>query len=321
MAQVTILIPCYNEEKFISRCLDSLVDDYVQTRCEILILDGMSTDKTSTIIQEYQDKYDNIFFFANRGKKQAYGLNLGLEKANGSIIVRIDSHSIYPKNYVRDCVELLKKTGASNVGGAMLPRGMNFIQKIIADAMTHPIGVGDAKFHLGNYNGYVDTVYLGTFWREVFERVGMFDTNAHPNEDSELNIRILKNGKKIFIDRSIKVSYYPRDSIRKLVKQYFWYGRGRCYTIKKHKKITSIRQLAPPALIIALMTSLALTPLHILFLVFPFSYFLTLFFISFYRYKMEEQRLKKSLLLALIFSVMHLAWGTGFLAKLLNIIR
>jgi len=133
-------------------------------------------------------------------------------------------------------VELLERNDAANVGGMMLPQGKTTIQKSIALAMQHPVGVGDARFHLGNFKGYVDTVYLGTFRKDFFEKIGPYDINAHPNEDAEFNIRVQKAGEKVYLDSSIRVKYFSRSSLKNLAQQYFKYGRGRCYTTLKHKK-------------------------------------------------------------------------------------
>jgi len=273
-------MPCYNEKKFIKKSIESLVDDYFLKNCEIIIVDGMSTDGTRDIVQSFIKQRLRGKLLENKLKFQAHALNLGISQAKGRIIVRADAHCLYPAEYIKKCVELLEKTGASNVGGTMLPQGTTTDQKAISLALKHPLGVGDAKWHLGNFSGYVDTVYLGTFWIKLFDEIGLYDANANPNEDAELNLRILKAGKKIYLDSSIKVIYFPRESLKKLAMQYFKYGRGRCYTTLKHRKITSLRQLGPFGLVVGLILSLILSffcPLLQFFLFF-IQFFLFLFF-------------------------------------------
>jgi len=315
--RVSVVMPSYNEEKFIAKAIESLVDDYFLKNCELLIVDGMSSDGTQEVVQSFIKNGLRIRLLENKKKIQAYGMNLGISEAKGEIIVRADAHCLYPPQYIKKCVELLERTEASNVGGIMLPQGTTTDQKAIALALTHPVGVGDAKWHLGNFKGYVDTVYLGTFWKKLFDEIGLYDTNCKTNEDAELNLRILKAGKKIYLDSSLKVIYFPRESLKKLAVQYFKYGRGRCYATLKHRKMTSFRQAGPALLVIGLFLSILLSFWKPLFLLFPLSYLLTLFFTSLLSWPKQSIPLKQRLLTGLAFGIMHACWGIGFLSGLI----
>lgn len=310
---VTIVMPCRNEEKYISRAIDSLIDDYVMQNAEILIIDGISTDNTSRIIDEYIQKHYPIRLIPNQNKLQCFAMNLGITQAIGKYLIRVDAHSFYPPNYVQDLVSLLETTDAVNVGGIMLPKGNTPTQQAIALAMQHPVGVGNARFHLGNYKGYVDTVYLGAFRKEIFDRVGLFDTNCRTNEDAELNIRILNIGEKIYLDSAIHVEYLPRETFSKLAIQYYRYGIGRAYTTTKHKRFTSFRQVLPPLLVLALIGSLPFAFLHPLFLLAPLSYILITLFVAFLTWRNRKISFSLRFLIGIAFIVMHTTWGTGFL--------
>ena len=315
--QVSVVMPFYNEAKFIKKSIESLVDDYFLKNCEIIIVDGMSSDETLDVVQSFIKQGPHLRLLENKKKIQAYGLNLGISEAKGEIIVRADAHCLYPSGYIKKCVELLETTGASNVGGTMFPQGTSTDQKAISLALKHPLGVGDAKWHLGNFNGYVDTVYLGTFWKKLFDEIGLYDTNCKTNEDAELNLRILKTGKKVYLDSSIKVIYFPRESLKKLAKQYFEYGKGRCYTTLKHRKVTSIRQLVPVGLVVGLSLSIILSFFWPVFLLFPSSYLLFLLFTALLSWPKKKIPLKERLLTGLAWVIMHVSWGTGFLSNLI----
>jgi succinoglycan biosynthesis protein ExoA len=312
--RVSVVMPCYNEEKYIKKSVESLLDDYFLKNCEIIIVEGMSSDGTRDIVRSLMKQGLRLYLLENKKRIQASGLNIGISNAKGEIIVRADAHCLYPPEYIKKCVELLETTGASNVGGMMLPQGFSTSQKAISLALRHPMGVGDAKYHLGNFKGYVDTVYLGTFWKRLFDEIGPYDEN--PNEDAELNLRILKAGKKIYLDSSIRVIYFPRESIKKFAALYFKYGRGRCHTTLKHRKITSLRQLAPVALSIGLFLSIIFSFFWPLFLLFPLSYLLTLLLTVLFSWPKEKIPLKQRLLAGLSFAVMHVSWGAGFLSYL-----
>ena len=320
--QVSIIIPTYNEEEHVRECLESLLDGYVVQNAEIIIADGGSTDDTKKIIRDFERGHPRaqVRLIDNPLKHQSFGLNAGIKAARGKIIVRIDAHARYPKNYVERCVKLLEKTGADNAGGVMRAKGKGGFQELAALAMNHPIGVGDAKFHLGRKSGYVDTVYLGTFRKDLFKKLGYFD--PYQNQDAELNLRILKSGGKIFLDNSIKVDYFPRSSLGALIGQYFNYGRGRCRTTLKHRRFTSARQLAPLLLVLGLIGSTVLSTLvSPLFLLIPISYAAAMFLFSFLALGESSRRFSRSLSLALIFMSMHVSWGMGFWAYLLGISR
>jgi len=320
---ISILIPCYNEENYIKQCLDSLIDDFVLQNAEILVLDGMSTDRTRFVVERYIKNHKNISIklLDNPKKYQSYGLNSAMGSARGEVIVRADAHTKYPKDYVKKCVELLVNIDAEGIGGVMTAKGKTRFQKLVALAMKHPVGVGDAKFHLGNYSGYVDTVYLGTFWKGIFNKLGGFDPHTHPNEDAEFNLRILESGGKIYLDKSIKVEYFPRDSLKKLTKQYFNYGKGRSRTTLKHRRFTSPRQLAPIALVLGILASLILSVvISPVFLFFPASYVSSILIVSLLSFfKGEMRKFADVFLLSVIFMSMHISWGLGFLAKLFRL--
>lgn len=310
-------MPCYNEEKYIADSLESLLDDYCLKNCEIIVVDGMSEDGTQDVINSLIKKGLPIRLFRNEEKLQVHGLNLALSKAKGEIIVRADAHCLYPPGYIKKCVDLLMTEDALNVGGMMKPQGEKTVQKAIALALKHPVGVGDAKWHLGNYSGYADTVYLGTFRKELFKDIGLYDLRSSANEDAELNLRILKAGGKVYLDSSIEVIYFPRESLKELAIQYFRYGRGRCYTTLKHRKITSYRQIAPVLLVLALFFSIVLSFFQPLILFIPFSYLGVVFLTALLSWPKQSITFKQRVLTGLAFLIMHTCWGVGFLSRLL----
>jgi len=316
---VTVVMPTFNEEMYIQQAVESLVDDYFRENGELVIVDGQSTDATRDIAATLKSTGLSIRLLENVNKTQAYGLNLGIKAAQGKYIVRADAHCIYPPGYVKACVDQIDKTGAGNFGGMMLPKGKDDYQKAIALAFQHPLGVGDAKWHLGNFRGPVDTVYLGNYLRDIFEEVGYFDTNCRTNEDSELDLRIIKSGRQVYLDSTLQVTYFPRESFDKLIKQYFFYGRGRAYTTFKHRRITSWRQLAPQALVLGLLASLFLAFWKPVFLLVPGIYVVSITGISLLSWRRlndnTNRRItnKQRLLMALACMLMHISWGVGFL--------
>ncbi len=316
--KVSVIIPTYNEAACIVPCLESLLDgDYPRERLEFVIADGASTDNTTDVIDDFHRHHPDlaITIVENPNRTQGYGLNLAIQNlsADSDVVVRADAHSLYPRSYIADCVKTLRRVGAANVGGAMLPQGRGPIQRAVAFCMSHPLGVGNARFHLADYSGPVDTVYLGCFRREVFDKVGLFDPVMTPNEDSELNLRIRRAGEEIYLDSSIQVGYFPRDSFRKLIKQYFRYGEGRCRTFKKHRRFTSWRQIIPP------LWALATPLLCILGWWTPWMWLPLLLYATVLMGVAVTAAVRRRdaamLLVPLCLMVMHYCWGMGFIRE------
>jgi len=316
---ISVIMPCYNEAKYIAKSIESLLDDYSLKNCEILVVDGMSNDGTQEIIQSLIKEGLPISLFQNEKRVQAHGLNLGISKAEGETIVRVDAHCLYPPGYIEKCVELLKSKDAWNVGGVVLPQGTKTVQKVIALALKHPLGVGKAKWYAGNYSGYSKSVPFGTFRKELFDNVGLYDPKAKANEDAELNLRIQKAGGKVYLDSSIKVTYFPRESLKELAVQYFKYGRGRCYTTLKHRKITAPRQILPVFLVLGLLFSVVLSFFRPIFLLFPLSYLGALFLTTLFSWPKQSIPFKRRVLAYLAFLIIHICWGIGFLSYLIGV--
>ena len=166
---ISIIIPVYNEEKYIERCLDSVVaQTYPKENTEVLIVDGMSTDRTREKVQAYCDKL-NIKILDNQKRIVTYALNLAIENATGDYIIRLDAHAEFENDYVEKCVNYLDTTDADNVGGVAETVGLGKVGKINAEILSSKFGVGNSHFRTDGESGYVDTVPFGAFRKEVFE--------------------------------------------------------------------------------------------------------------------------------------------------------
>lgn len=251
---VSLILPVRNEERLIADCLNVLAKtDYPKERLEIIVVDGESSDRTREIVRTVQaGQYPiPIRLLTNRKRTRGAGLNRGIEVAAGEIIMPADARTVCPPNYISACVETLARTGADNVGGVMRPLMDGGTQEAVGLAMSHPFGVGNAPFRLGNRAGYVESAYLGCFRRDVFDRVGLFDDGL--GEDAELNQRICESGGKVYLDPKIEICFTPRDKMSDFWRQYFWYGVSRANCILKHGRPTSLRQLVPTTFVLTVV--------------------------------------------------------------------
>src|SRR5262249_4322481 len=227
---VTILMPIRNEERFIARSLGPVLSQtYSPDRIEVIVIDGMSTDGTRSVVHSMADEASrseahrsSVMILDNPSKTVPPALNIGVRRAKGDVIIRVDGHCEIPSDYVERCIEALDKTGADCVGGALVSCGETGTARAIAGAQSSPFGVGGATFRTGSKEGCdVDTLAFGAYRRDVFERLGLFDEEMVRNQDDEFNFRVRQSGGRIWLDPAINSRYYSRASLRGLWRQYF----------------------------------------------------------------------------------------------------
>jgi len=323
---VTIIVPCRNEAKYISRCLDSVIaNDYPKDRQEVLVVDGMSEDGSRETLNDYARRYSFIRVLDNPSMVTPSGLNVGLAAATGEIIMRLDAHSKYPTDYISALVGWLQRSGADNVGGICLtlPGDDKLTSRAIAACLSHPFGVGNAYFRIGSSEPrWVDTVPFGCYRKEVFERIGPFDVSLVRNQDDEFNHRLLRHGGRILLVPEIEIQYYARDSLRKLWKTYFQYGLFKPLVVLRVGRIVTWRQLVSPvfigSLVGASLGSLLYPACWWLSLGIALAYALAAMVVSARIAAREGWRFL--LLCPLVFAALHTAYGLGYLAGLLEFV-
>jgi glycosyltransferase involved in cell wall biosynthesis len=245
---VTVLIPTYQEAAAIDACLEAVARQTHPAIIETLVIDGGSDDGTQALAAAHP----GVTVLHNPDRIQAAALNIGIAAAAGEVLVRVDGHCVIADDYVERCIAAIEATGAAMVGGGMTPVAHGAVQEGIADAMGSRFGAGPARFHTGGAAGWVDTVYLGAYRRDVVRTVGGYATDVGVNEDSELALRMDAHG-GIWFDPSIRSVYEPRSSLKAVAKQFYRYGRSRAATAKRHPGSIKARQLAPPALLLAIV--------------------------------------------------------------------
>lgn len=258
MKKVSIIIPTLNEEKYIEKCLNSLIENDYENK-EIIIVDGLSEDKTREIIEQIKNENDEkvkIKIIKNELKITPVALNLGIKEATGDYIMIAGAHATYSKNYISACIERLEKDKCDIAGGSVItkPGKETTIAKAIANVLSHPFGVGGAKYRTGNEKEeYVDTVAYGIYKREVFEKVGLFVPQLKRNQDIEMNLRLKKAGMKIMLVPEAKSYYYARDNYNDLLKNNFQNGLWVILSTHYSKKGFSLRHIIPLLFVLFLL--------------------------------------------------------------------
>ena len=255
---ISIIVPCRNEQDHIRAFLDSVLGQELEPdwQMEVLVADGFSDDGTREILRQYSASAGTVRLIDNPGRIVSTGLNAAIAAARGDIIVRMDVHTSYARDYVRECIRALQQSGADNVGGPWVAQGQGKVGKAIAAAFQTPLCGGRA--HDPQYEGEVDTVYLGCWPRAVFERVGLFDPELVRNQDDELNFRLRRMGGRMWQSPRVRSSYTPRSSVGGLFRQYVQYGYWKVAVIRKHKALAAWRHLAPALLVSSVLAGVLL---------------------------------------------------------------
>jgi glycosyltransferase involved in cell wall biosynthesis len=322
MIEVSIIIPTYNEERFIQACLASIYgQSFPSDKMEILVIDGMSSDQTPQIVKrEIEAGRTNLRLMENPKCIQASALNLGVQASIGKYIVRMDAHSTYDREYVEKCIKLIKDTGADNAGGITIAKGKTRIGKAISLALSCPFGVGNSVFRLGGIDGEAETVPFGTFPRETFEKFGLFNESLTRCEDNEFNHRIKRGGGRIYMSKDIKIFYNNRETIPDIATQAHDNGLWIMFTLLMSPGSISLRHLVPlffvssligigAAALVGFFTSVGLGFLvGLLVLELGLYFLLNLIFTLRLARKTSYHNL---LFLPLIFTAMHVSYGLG----------
>ena len=317
---ISFILPIRNEVQSIEKTIQSIVSQTIDEDFEIIVADGNSSDGTRKLLKNLQINNPNIILIDNPEKIVSTGFNRALSKSTGEIIIRVDGHSIIHYDYASKCKQQLNLKNCACVGGLIHPLGNSIFTKIITLATSSKFGVGNSKFHYSKISCWSDTVYLGAYKREVFEEIGGYDEELVRNQDDEFNFRIIQNGGKIWLDPSIKSSYYLRDSFTKLFKQYFQYGFYKVRVMQKRKGLASWRHVVPGLFALTLLFGLSIflftgNTIPILSLCLPylsFSLFATILELI-----KTPSNFISVMMLPITFFILHISYGLGFLLGLI----
>ena len=311
---VSVVIPVLDEERHLAEAVRAaLTQDYAGP-VEVVLALGPSTDRTDEVAGALAAADPRVRTVANPSGRTPTALNAAIAASDRPIVVRVDGHGILDPDYVRTAVELLEETGAANVGGLMDAEGVSGFERAVAAAMTSPLGVGAARFHVGGQPGPADTVYLGVFRREWLDRVGGYDEDFVRAQDWEMNHRIREAGGLVWFSPRLRVAYRPRATLKALSRQYRDYGRWRRVVSRQHPGTVNARYLAPPAALVGATAGLVLGALvHPALLVLPVGY-LALTTVG---GLVVGRRLpwRERAWLPVVLPTMHMSWGWGFLTS------
>lgn len=324
---ISIICPILNEEHFIETCIESiLAQDYPAENMELLLVDGMSTDNTRRLADRYCREHKNIHLLDNPRQIVPCAMNIGIREAKGNIIVRIDAHSSFPKNYISTLVNNMNTLAdAWNVGAVCrtLPRTDSDKARAIVAVLSNRFGIGNSAFRIGTKQVIqTDTVPFGCYRREVFDKVGLYNERLVRNQDIELNKRIKQHGGKIYLIPDTYCTYYARSSYRELAHNNFQNGKWNILTLyyTKNTSSLSLRHFIPLlfvlSLVIPLPAMLIWAPLGLIAAFSLLIYLLLTITVSIIIAKKQGINVGY---IWLSFIVLHISYGIGSLCGILQL--
>ena len=302
-----------------------LKQDYPKDELEILLVDGMSTDRTREIVAGYTAKYPFIRVIDNPDKIVPYAMNRGIEAAKGDVIMRLDAHASYQPDYFSVLVKGLRRLNADNVGTVCKTDVLNKTPKTLAirEVLGNKFGVGNSTFRTGiDREQEVETVPFGCWRKEVFERYGKYDVRLVRNQDIELNKRIIRGGGKIYILPDTYCTYLARETWHALAKNNYGNGKWNILTVYYTKTLSSLslRHFIPLLFLLSLIVPLSLALIWWPFaLISAASLFAYTGLLSAVSLKLAVEKKLNFFYLLITFFVLHLSYGWGSLVGILKL--
>ncbi len=324
---VSVIIPAKNEERFIEKCLSSLIEGTSpEFKMEIVVVDAMSTDATRTIVEKISQKHPFVKCIDNPDIETQKGLNKGIKQAAYPWVMIAGAHAAYPKGYIENVYKKIVALSADGAGGMLHTDVLNKNKRSlsICQVLSHPVGVGNSMFRIGAKKPVkVDTVPFGIYKKSLFDEVGYYDERLKRNQDIEWSRRLKADKKNIYLIPDMACTYYARENFKSLAVNNFNNGLWNLMTVflTRNLKSLSIRHFMP----FAFLSFLVLTALAGLF--YTSLWFLGLFVVALYLVVIAIAALSiktKSkgtsfLYLCYAFMVLHFSYAVGSFIGLLKI--
>jgi succinoglycan biosynthesis protein ExoA len=249
---VSYVMPVLNEVTEVRAAVQSLLDQDYAGAFEVILALGPSIDGTNELVAEMSAADPRIRAIENPVGSTPAGLNVAIRASVHPVVVRVDAHSVLPSDYTRVAVRVLQESGADNVGGIMHAEGRTPFESAVALAYGSRVGLGGTPHHVGGQAGPAETAYLGVFRRDRLFEVGLFDEGIKRGQDWELNRRLRQTGGTVWFTPELVVTYRPRPSLRRLVRQFVATGLWRGELARRFPANNGLRYFVPPAMVAAM---------------------------------------------------------------------
>lgn len=312
--KVCAVIPVLNEEKYIEKCIQSVLSQTV--RVDVIVLDGGSTDSTLSILDQFGD---SIMVVNNPGKRVAQARNLALELIDDSIThcLELIGHCYIENDHVEkrvnDLIEIEKNLGTKlgAIGCITRPAGeTKGVESWIESALSSPIGSGGGQFH--NFKGKHETKVPAFCLHnvEALRSVDGWDDRFITSQDSDLSMRLLANGWELWRSDVSSVYMHKRTTLANWWKMSHRYGFWRTKVVLRHPNRFDVREILP-------LIGIGLVFLLPYWWLAPSAYLLTLITTGFI-YKNKKSNFLAILGIPLCLIILHTAFTLGLIDGLIR---
>ncbi len=326
MLKISIVVVCYNEEKNIAECLESLVSQsYPKDSYEIIVVDGNSEDSTREIVARYVEKYDFIRLVVEPKRYTAMTRNRGLLSAKYDHLAYTDADCVVPEDWLSVMAEGFLKNkeidpSIVGIGGSNFapPDSSSFTQavQIALDTFIGSFGsVTGKSYPEPRYVTDLPTLNV-LYEKKVLKKIGLFDESLrHEGEDADLNFRLRKAGFKLFYIPQSYVFHRYRATPGKWWKNMYRYGKARARLMIRDLTMVNILYVAPIVfvLIMAATTLSIFTP----FFLIPLVYFPVIFMMSLLAC-LKKGKVGLTFRVTLAYLLTHFGYGLGEISVLVK---
>lgn len=244
---ISIIMPVLNEEPHIEKVVTSLLQQELPDfELEVLLIDGMSTDRTREIIEAMAAKDSRIHLHVNKRRKTPFAFNIGLREARGDLICIMGAHTVYDKDYIKVCREEMIANDAVGVASRTFyyPANDSAQAQWVSWVYGSAFGISGSSVRL-QPEGYVDTVSYPVFVKKVLLDLGGYNELLARNQDNDMNYRIHQAGYKMYCTHKTNSYYETQKTAKSLFKYAIRTGRGNAISIKVNAKSLSLRHHIP----------------------------------------------------------------------------
>jgi len=326
MTRISVVIPCRNERSYIAECVHAIYNCQLPEAAEInvFVVDGMSDDGTREVVLDLINSYPTLKLIDNEKQLTPFAFNLGIYAGGKVDFVQIvGARHILSENYLSNCLNRFELDASVwCVGGKIINEYINETGHVISKAMSTTFGMGLGNFRTLDQSGYTDTVTSPMYPYWVFEKIGFFDEELIRNQDDDFNFRVTNARGKIYYDNDISLKYYVRGNYQGLWRQFYQYGYWKVYVNKKHKAVTTLRQLVPPVFVLYL-GMLFLLPVFsfCLFSVSAVPFVLYVLMAIYFSFKIVKSDSELKFISVLqTFPILHVSYGLGYLKGLIDFV-
>jgi len=323
MKDISVIIASFKRQELLKECLDSVLRSKFQGGFEVIVVVNGSHPETIEFLSNYSKKTPNIKYFTILQPNKCLARNLALEHAEGNIIYFIDDDVQVGQDNLQRLIEKFKQSPQiSIVGGPNLtPKAGSFFQRCSGYVFSSIFGSAGvrSRYRLLKEDKLVDETHLIlcnlAFSKELFVKEGIRFRDMACNEENLILYRLKKKGYEMLYSPEIFVYHQRRKSLSSMMEQFFRYGRGRGQMTRIHPLSAPWFTLLPSVLILYIISILIFH--NILYLI-PFIFYVFLDAIFSFIISLRHKESGAFFLLFILFPLVHLSYGIGFLVGLIR---